>query len=116
MNGLVTPSLVFVKNTIYPERPTTTSGRIGVQQREGVAGLYDQSREPRTIKYKVTQETEETIIDLRLKRFGCNRIRFRLKKLGVSLSSRTIYKMLSRHGLNILKSVRLRTESTSDLQ
>jgi hypothetical protein len=104
MNGLVTPSLVFVKNTIYPERPTTTSGRIGVQQREGVAGLYDQSREPRTIKYKVTQETEETIIiDLRLKRFGCNRIRFRLKRLGVSLSSRTIYKMLSRHGLNILK-------------
>jgi IS30 family transposase len=85
---------------------------------EGVAGLYDQSREPRTIKYKVTQETEETIIiDLRLKRFGCNRIRFRLKRLGVSLSSRTIYKMLrSRHGLNILKSVRLRTESTSDLQ
>ena len=71
--------------------------------REGVAGLYDQSRAPRTIKYKVTQEIEETIIDLRLKRFGCNRIRFRLKRLGVSLSSRTIYKMLSRHGLNILK-------------
>jgi transposase len=71
--------------------------------REGVAGLYDQSRAPRTIKYKVTQETEETIIDLRLKRFGCNRIRFRLKRLGVFLSSRTIYKMLRRHGLNILK-------------
>jgi len=71
--------------------------------REGVAGLYDQSRAPRTIKYKVTQETEETIIDLRLKRFGCNRIRFRLKRLGVSLSSRTIYKMLRRHGLNTFK-------------
>jgi transposase len=54
--------------------------------REGVAGLYDQSKAPCTIKYKVTQETEETIIDLRLKRFGCNRIRFRLKRLGVSLS------------------------------
>jgi hypothetical protein len=34
-----------------------------VYNREGgVAGLYDQSREPRTIKYKVTQETEETIM------------------------------------------------------
>jgi hypothetical protein len=36
------------------------------------------------------------------KRFGCNRIRFRLKRVGVSLSSRTIYKILKRHGLNIL--------------
>ncbi|MGB8936371.1 MAG: hypothetical protein WCC17_14845, partial [Candidatus Nitrosopolaris sp.] len=47
--------------------------------------------------------TEETILDLRLKRFGCNRIRFRLKRLGVYLSSRTIYKVLKRHCLNILK-------------
>jgi hypothetical protein len=37
------------------------------------------------------------------KRFGCNRIRFRLKRVGVSLSSsRTIYKILKRHGLNVL--------------
>ena len=42
-------------------------------------------------------------LDLRLeKRFGCNRIRFRLKRIGVSLSSRTIYKILKRHGLNVL--------------
>ena len=101
MNGLVTPSLVFVKNTMYPEK--TYYKWKNRYNREGVAGLYDQSRAPRTIKYKVTQEIEETIIDLRLKRFGCNRIRFRLKRLGVSLSSRTIYKLLSRHGLNILK-------------
>jgi len=38
-----------------------------------------------------------------LKRCGCNRIRFRLKRLGVYLSSRTIYKILKRHCLNILK-------------
>ena len=61
------------------------------------------SRVPRTIKYKVDTATEETILDLRLKRFGCNRIRFRLKRLGVYLSSRTIYKILKRHCLNILK-------------
>ncbi|MGA9171660.1 MAG: hypothetical protein WBZ20_16090, partial [Nitrososphaeraceae archaeon] len=30
-------------------------------------------------------------------------IRFRLKRLGVYLSSRTIYKILKRHSLNILK-------------
>jgi hypothetical protein len=41
---------------------------------------------------------------LRLKRFGCNRIRFRLKRLGVCLSTRTIYKIPKRHSLNILKS------------
>lgn len=45
------------------------------------------------------------MLDLRItKRFGCNRIKFRLKRTtGLSLSTRTIYKMLKRHGLNILK-------------
>jgi transposase InsO family protein len=69
-------------------------------------GLSDLSRRPHTIKYKkITSEVEETILDLRVtKRFGCSRIRFRLKRtIGVSLSTRTIYKMLKRHGLNILK-------------
>jgi putative transposase len=38
------------------------------------------------------------------KRFGCNKIKFRLKRIvGISLSSRTIYKILKRHDLNILK-------------
>jgi len=72
--------------------------------RKGIEGLHDLSRVPHTIKYKVSQEIEETILDLRLeKRFGCNRIRFRLKRIGVSLSSRTIYKVLQKHDLNILK-------------
>lgn len=66
-------------------------------------GLYDLSRVPHTIRYKVDRATEETILDLRLKRFGCNRIRFRLQRLGVCLSGRTIYKVLKRHSLNILK-------------
>lgn len=45
------------------------------------------------------------MLDLRVtRRFGCNRIRFRLKRtIGLSLSTRTIYKVLKRHGLNILK-------------
>jgi len=69
----------------------------------GIDGLYDLSRVPYAIKYKVDKATEETILDLRLKRFGCNKIRFRLQRLGVYLSSRTIYKVLKRHSLNILK-------------
>jgi putative transposase len=45
------------------------------------------------------------MLDLRVsKRFGCRRIKFRLKRtIGLSLSTRTIYKTLKRHGLNILK-------------
>ncbi len=44
-------------------------------------------------------------MDLRItKRFGCNRIRFRLKRLKeISFSTKTIYNVLKRHGLNILK-------------
>ena len=69
----------------------------------GIGGLHDLSRVPHTIKYKVDTATEETILDLRLKRFGCNRMRFWLKRLGVYLSSRTICKILKRHCLNILR-------------
>jgi transposase len=72
-------------------------------ENNGINGLHDVSKVPHTIKHKVDTATEETILDLRLKRFGCNRIRFRLKRLGVYLSSRTIYKVLKRHCLNILK-------------
>jgi transposase InsO family protein len=73
---------------------------------KGIEGLLDASRRPHNIRYrKVTSEVEETILDLRLtKRFGCNRIKFRLKRtIGLSLSTRTIYKILKRHSLNILK-------------
>ena len=73
---------------------------------KGIEGLLDNSRRPHNIKYmKVTPEIQETILDLRLtKRFGCNRIKFRLRRtIGLSLSTRTIYKILKRHGLNILK-------------
>jgi IS30 family transposase len=67
----------------------------------------DLSRRPHNIKYrKVTSEIQETILDLLLsKRFGCSsRIKFRLRRtVGLSLSTRTIYKILNRHGLDILK-------------
>ena len=70
-------------------------------------GLLDNSRRPHNINYKkvTSEEVEKTILDLRLtKRFGCNRIKFRLRRIiGVSLSTRTIYKILKRHELNILK-------------
>ncbi|MGA7899116.1 MAG: helix-turn-helix domain-containing protein [Nitrososphaeraceae archaeon] len=75
-------------------------------KQKGIEGLSDSSRRPHNIKYKkVTSEIEETILDLRLtKRFGCSRIKFRLRKVvGISLSTRTIYKTLKTHRLNILK-------------
>jgi putative transposase len=68
-----------------------------------IDGPRDLSRVPRTMNYKVDTAREEAILDLRLKRFGCSRIRFRLKRLGVYLSSRTIYKVLKRHCVNMLK-------------
>jgi transposase len=75
-------------------------------KQKGIEGLLDVSKRPHNINYrKITSEVEETILDLRLgKRFGCNRIKFRLRNVvGISLSTRTIYKVLKRHCLNILK-------------
>jgi transposase len=72
----------------------------------GIDGLRDKSRKPHNIQPgKVTNEIEQEILDLRVtKRFGCNRIRFRLRRLNdISFSTRTIYKILKRHGLNILR-------------
>jgi transposase len=72
----------------------------------GIDGLKDRSRKPHNIQpVKVTKEIEQQILNLRItKRFGCNRIRFRLKRLKeISFSTRTIYKILKRHGLNILE-------------
>jgi transposase InsO family protein len=75
-------------------------------KQKGICGLSDLSNRPHNVKYKkITPELEETVLDLRLtKKFGCNRIKFRLKRIiGLPLSTRTIYKVLKRHGLNILK-------------
>ena len=49
----------------------------------GIDGLQDKSRKPHNIQPgKVTKEIEQEILYLRItKRFGCNRIRFRLKRL-----------------------------------
>jgi transposase len=66
-------------------------------EQKGIEGLLDVSKRSHNIIYKkITPELEETILDLHLtKRFGCNRIRFRLKRIiGISLSTRTIYKIL----------------------
>jgi IS30 family transposase len=74
--------------------------------KNGVIGLQDKSRITHNIQPgKVTNEIEQEILNLRItKRFGCNRIRFRLKRLKeISLSTKTIYKVLKRHGMNILK-------------
>ena len=77
-----------------------------VYREKGITGLSDLSKRPHNVKHeKITPEIEETILDLRLtKRFGCKRIKFRLKRtIGLSLSTRTIYRMLKRRDLNILK-------------
>jgi transposase len=71
----------------------------------GVDGLKNQSRKPHNIKYvKVTEELEKLILELRLNsRLGPMRIKYRLKrKYEVSLSTKTIYKFLKRHKLNVL--------------
>ena len=75
-------------------------------KQKGIDGLSDLSRRPHDIKYrKITPELEEIILDLRLtKRFGCSRIKFRLKRtIGLSSSTRTIYKVLKRHSFNIFR-------------
>jgi hypothetical protein len=86
---------------VYPEKHIT-NGITDIRWKD--SKVYQTSSH--NIKYKkVMSEVEETILDLRLtKRFGCNRTKFRLKRIiGLSLSTRTIYKILKRHGLNILK-------------
>ena len=72
---------------------------------QGIDGLNDRSRRPRNIRErKLTPDIEQIILALRLNssRFGTTRIKFRLKRRGVTLSSRTVYKVLKRHGVNRL--------------
>ena len=80
--------LLFAKDIVYPEKIYYKwKNRY---KEKVIEGLSDSSRRPHNIKYrKVTTEIQETILDLRLiKRFGCNRIKFRLKRIiGVSLST-----------------------------
>jgi transposase len=60
-------------------------------KQKGIEGLSDTSRRPRNINYKkITSELVETILELRLtKIFGCNSIKFRLRKIvGILLSTR----------------------------
>ena len=97
--------LIFVNDTAHPERLTYYKWNNRYKQK-GIEGLLDVSKRTHNTTYKkITPEVEETILDLRLtKRFGCNRIKFRLKRIiGISLSTRTIYNILKRHCLNILK-------------
>ena len=100
MNGPVTLTGICKK---YGVSRKTYYKRKNRYDDNGIDDLPDLSRVSGTIKYKVDTATEETILDLRLKRFGCNRIRSRLKRSGVYLSSRTICKISRRHCLNILK-------------
>lgn len=85
-----------------------TSGRIGTHIVQGIDGLNDRSSRPRNIRErKLTPDIEQIILlALRLNssRFGtAARIKFRLKRRGVTLSSkRTVYKVLKRHGVNRL--------------
>ena len=78
--------LIFVSDMAHPER-LTTSGITDTNRKE-LKDFLDVFKRPHNIKYqKITPEVEETILNLRLtKRFGCNRIKFRLKRIiGISL-------------------------------
>ena len=83
------PYLLFVQGMVYPERRTKWKNRYN---QKGIDGLSDLSKRPHNIKYrKITSEIQETIVDLRLtKRFGCNRIKFRLRRT-IGLSKYTNY-------------------------
>jgi len=87
-------------------------------KQKGIEGLLDLSKRPHNIRYdKATSEIQETILDLRLtKRFGCKRIKFRLKRIiGLSLSTRTIYKILKKT-VSTSSSVNLESGNTNGLQ
>ncbi|HEX5185520.1 MAG TPA: hypothetical protein VFV86_01405 [Nitrososphaeraceae archaeon] len=91
-------------DTRYPENRNTREEHRYI--RYGIDAPQDKSRKPYNIQPgKVTKEIEQQILDLRTtKGFGCNRIRFRLKRLEeISLSTKTIFNILKRHGLNILQ-------------
>jgi transposase InsO family protein len=71
----------------------------------GLDGLRNQSTRPHNVKnIKVTNELEKIILELRLyDRFGPMSIRFRLKrKHSISLGTKTIYRILKKHNLNVL--------------
>lgn len=82
---------------------------------EGVDGLADRSRRPRTSpQRKIFEAQEQLIISLRSgRRLGIKRLRNELHRLhGLHLSVDTIHKVLCRHGLNRLKRPRLVRKGT----
>ena len=81
-SGLEILLLISAIDTRYLQRHTT-NGKTDTLIENGIDGLHDKSKRPHNIQPgKVTNEIEEGILDLRItKRFGCNRIRFRLKRL-----------------------------------
>jgi transposase InsO family protein len=77
-------------------------------QENGVAGLHDQSRRPRTSPaQKVLDKEQGWILSMRKRRLGARRIRSELKRNhDCSLSLATIHKILVRHDQNILEARR----------
>jgi len=73
---------------------------------EGIKGLENRSRKPHTIDRKVTPSLQQHILQHRAEKLGPRRIRHRLRRrYQVSLSTRTIYKVLKRDGCNLLHPV-----------
>jgi len=70
---------------------------------EGIKGLENQSRKPHTINMKATTILERLILQHRSEKLGPRRIKHRLRRrYHVSLSTRTIYKVLKRNECNTL--------------
>ena len=72
-------------------------------QSEGIKGLENRSRRPYIVNRKVTTSIEQLILQHRDEKLGPRRIKHRLRRrYHVSLSTRTIYKVLKRNGCNTL--------------
>ncbi|MCD8176559.1 MAG: IS481 family transposase [Tannerellaceae bacterium] len=68
-------------------------------EKEGLSGLSDKSKRPKKLaKNKITNEIEDLILNLRKDRnWGAQRISIYLLRKNISLSTMTVWRVLSRH-------------------
>ena len=100
--GLVDTNVSEVCNRYGVSRKTWCKWRKRCEA-DGVQGLEKQSRKPHAIDRKITTSLEQLILQHRAQNLGPRRIKHRLRRRHhVSLSTRTIYKVLKRNACNTL--------------